>query len=331
MKSIKWSGLLVILAVLLFGCGERAPSTGNITKSSSGDSMTEKIFGKFGTQGNLVFFYYKNLEEATDFYEKIIGLEKVMDVGFCRVYQLSESSFLGLVDEKGRSLNSSMPKTGTLAFVTRDVDLWYDHLKTSGVSIKWPLANATRHPTRGFVAMDPSGYYLEFETFLEHPQNKKINDQLHQIKPVTAAVGENSTRNELTIEASIIWLYYKDMEKARKFYGDFLGFEEILTQGFTHVFQVGPSAFLGLVDESQGLHKHSDQKSVAISLISENIRKWYEYIDITVDNFHNRLPDDTKEEILSFTFFDPANYFLEFNWFTETETNKRILDILKKE
>jgi hypothetical protein len=66
-----------------------------------------------------------------------------------------------------------------------------------------------------------------------------------------------------------------------------------------------------------------------ISLISENIRKWYEYVDLTVDKFHTRLSDDPKEEILSFVFFDPAGYYLEFNWFAESETNKKILDILR--
>ena len=33
------------------------------------------------------------------------------------------------------------------------------------------MIGATRYPTRGFVAYDPEGYSLEFETFLDHAQN----------------------------------------------------------------------------------------------------------------------------------------------------------------
>lgn len=328
MVKNKWFGILILMVVLLLGCNEKK-QLADSEKVSSDGMMSEKIFGKHGTRGNLVFFYYKDLQAAIDFYENVIGLERVMDVGFCKVYRLSQSSFLGVVDETGRALNSTMPKTATLAFVTGDVDLWYDHLKQSGVTFKWPLADATRHPTRGFVALDPSGYFLEFETFLEDPQNNKINAHLSRIKPVFTSVKTGENRRGLTIDASIVWLYYKNMEEANKFYREFLGFEEILTQGFTNVYQVGPSAFFGLVDEAHGLHKHSEEKSVMISLISENIRKWYEYVDLTVDKFHTRLSDNPDEEILSFVFFDPASYYLEFNWFAESETNKKILDILK--
>jgi hypothetical protein len=40
------------------------------------------------------------------------------------------------------------------------------------------VSNATRHPTRGFVAYDPEGYFLEFETFLDHPQNAALRRAL---------------------------------------------------------------------------------------------------------------------------------------------------------
>jgi hypothetical protein len=45
---------------------------------------------------------------------------------------------------------------------------------SKGVEMRGPLGDSTNHPTRGFVAYDPKGYYLEFETFLEHSENTRL-------------------------------------------------------------------------------------------------------------------------------------------------------------
>jgi hypothetical protein len=45
------------------------------------------------------------------------------------------------------------------------------------------LADGTRQPTRGFVAKDPEGYYLEFETFRDDPQNAAVRQQLSANAP----------------------------------------------------------------------------------------------------------------------------------------------------
>ena len=37
-----------------------------------------------------------------------------------------------------------------------------------------PRSDATRHPTRGFVALDAEGFFLECERCLDHPQNEKL-------------------------------------------------------------------------------------------------------------------------------------------------------------
>jgi hypothetical protein len=45
---------------------------------------------------------------------------------------------------------------------------------SKGVQVRGPVRDGTRQPTRGFVAIDPEGYFLEFERFLDHPQNARI-------------------------------------------------------------------------------------------------------------------------------------------------------------
>ena len=62
----------------------------------------------------------------------------------------------------------------------------------------WHLAinDSRNHPTRGFVASDPEGYYLEFERFLDHEQNKKLLKHLNNIE---AVVGAELLRTTITV------------------------------------------------------------------------------------------------------------------------------------
>jgi len=71
-------------------------------------------------------------------------------------------------------LAAASPRTATLSFVTDEVDGWYAYLKAAGLAMRSELKDASRHPTRGFVAVDPEGYLLEFERFLDDPQNSRL-------------------------------------------------------------------------------------------------------------------------------------------------------------
>ncbi len=127
-----------------------------------------------GIQANIVFLYYKDIPRAQRFYEDILGLALVVDQGFAKIYQVSPSSFIGLVDETQGLHRASETKPVTVSFVTEQIDQWYDYLVSKGVKVRGPVRDASRHPTRGFVAYDPEGYFLEFERFLEHGQNEKL-------------------------------------------------------------------------------------------------------------------------------------------------------------
>jgi hypothetical protein len=103
---------------------------------------------------------------------------------------------------KGMHKASKIKSVG-LAFVTDSVDEWYGYLQvrflperlrwlsakshnlhlwqfpqSQGVSFHSPLSNSTSLPIRGFVAYDPEGYTLEYETFLPDPENDAIRQIL---------------------------------------------------------------------------------------------------------------------------------------------------------
>ena len=133
---------------------------------------------QLGVQANIVFLYYRDIPKAQRFYEDVIGLTLTVDQGFAKIYQVSPTSFIGLVDESQGLHRASDQKPVTVSFVTAQVDQWYAYLVSKGVKMRGPAGDATRHPTRGFVAYDPEGYFLEFEDFLDHPQNAKIRSAL---------------------------------------------------------------------------------------------------------------------------------------------------------
>lgn len=133
-----------------------------------------------GVQANIVFLYYRDIPRAQRFYEDVIGLRLTVDQGFAKIYQISPTSFVGLVDEAQGLHRASEAKAVTLSFITKEIDAWYDYLVSKGVRLRGPISNATRHPTRGFVAYDPEGYFLEFERFLDDPQNAKLLEALRK-------------------------------------------------------------------------------------------------------------------------------------------------------
>jgi catechol 2,3-dioxygenase-like lactoylglutathione lyase family enzyme len=132
-------------------------------------------------QANLIFLYYRDLEAARRFYNEVLGLEQVGDQGFCKVFQVAPSSYIGLVDEVQGLHRASEAKAVTVSFVTEQIDEWHAYLTERGVPIHSPLKDASRHPTRGFVALDPEGYFLEFERFLPHPDNERMLQTLGAI------------------------------------------------------------------------------------------------------------------------------------------------------
>ena len=157
-------------AVLMAAMGIAAAASAQEVKVAKPASL--------GVQANIVFLYYKDVPAAQRFYEDVIGLTLAVDQGFSKIYQVSPTSFIGLVDEAQGLHRASEAKAVTVSFVTEQIDQWYEYLQSKGVKMRGPMGNATRHPTRGFVAYDPEGYYLEFERFLDHPQNTRLLDAL---------------------------------------------------------------------------------------------------------------------------------------------------------
>ena len=121
----------------------------------------------------ITFFYYEDLESAAHFYEDLLQLPLTMNEDWVRIFRVTSTSSVGLVQD-GRGFHAvSADKPAMLSFVTDDVDAWYEHLRNANVTMLSELSPPGEKkepgagPVRGFIAEDPGGYTVEFFSWRE--------------------------------------------------------------------------------------------------------------------------------------------------------------------
>ncbi len=274
---------------------------------------------------NHIFLYYKDLAQAQIFYEEVLGLKRVLDYGFATIHQISPTTYVGLVDQAKGMHKSTEPKTVTLSFITEEIDEWYQYLNDNGMNMHHPLGDATRHPTRGFVAYDPEGYFLEFETFLPHEQNDTLRQQLSKTTALYPVKNQKTSRpSKLGVQGSVVWLYYKDILAAQRFYERIIGLNLLTDQGFAKVYSSSRTGFIGLVDEAQGLHRFSDEKAVTVCFFTDDIQSWFSHFKNAGVKLHTPSIMIESGAVETFVAYDVGGYFLEFDKFLEHELNQNI-------
>ena len=119
--------------------------------------------------GTITFFYYDDLTRATEFYENIMGFEKVIDIELAKVFRVHGSSHVGLVDGHTGYLKWNESKPVMLSWFSDDIDGWHTHLKAKGVKIEQPPEKQSYLEMRTLLFRDPEGYLLEVMQWLKKP------------------------------------------------------------------------------------------------------------------------------------------------------------------
>ena len=143
-------------------------------------TVFEGVAAGLGFYGAVTWMYYKDMQEAEKFYEEIIGLRMIVDQGWAKVYQVSETGYIGLVDERRGMHNFSETKAVNVSFLMGDVTGWFDYVRTNN---SFPLRQDSLEvgpegKYNGFVGFDPAGYFLEFDQFFPHPDNVRLLELL---------------------------------------------------------------------------------------------------------------------------------------------------------
>jgi len=113
------------------------------------------------------------------------------------------------------------------------------------------------------------------------------------------------------VEKLITFLYYKDLPKAMRFYEDILGFQVAIDQGWCKIYGVSADGYVGLVDETRGMHRAHPVKPVQICLRVPDVDAWHAYLKrLGVAGLTE--PRSSRElRIRAFVCYDPEGYQIE--------------------
>lgn len=307
------------LAVLAFGCGQNR------------EAVQVNPLRDFGITANNVFFYYDNLERATEFYTQTLGLSIAADYGFAKILHVAPTSYITLVDASKGMHTTAEPKTVAIALLTDQLDEWYEYLEGENVEIKFEYDPVEGRPHHGFVALDPEGYYLEFERFNEHPENEHFIPLLEKTTTIFPDPALSASIPQgLGFKATILWLYYRDMEGIQHFFEEHLGLTMIVDQGWAKIYQTSPSGYIGPVDATRGMHSYTESKAVTVSFLTADLDGWFDYVK-SHDAFELRLSEisEDDERYRAFVGYDPEGYYLEFDTFLVHDDNARLLQTMR--
>lgn len=111
----------------------------------------------------ITFIYYKDLQKGIDFYQKTLGFALAIDQGWCKIYQISPSGYLGIVDEAKGMQNWHADKTVQICIRVPDVTTWFDYCKSLSLPNRSDLFVNDALKIKAFVFDDPEGYQVEFQ------------------------------------------------------------------------------------------------------------------------------------------------------------------------
>lgn len=120
-------------------------------------------------ESQISFTYYKDLQKAVEFYEKLFGWEKTVDQDWAKIYKITNGAHLGLVDEKRGYFNWQKDKTVMITLVTskaEEVDDWYTKLQSMNIKCLSKPHDVDELNIRCFLFEDTEGYVIEIQHFL---------------------------------------------------------------------------------------------------------------------------------------------------------------------
>ena len=118
-------------------------------------------------------------------------------------------------------------------------------------------------------------------------------------------------------EKLITFIYYKDLQKGMDFYGKLLGFPLAIDQGWSKIYQISEAGYVGVVDETRGMHKWHETKTLQICIRVPDADEWYQYCkSIEVANLSQMFQSE-ELKIKAFVFDDPEGYQVEIQESTE--------------
>ena len=142
-------------------------------KSSVSDS------GNMSVRATAFTAYYDQADDVRPFFESLLEVEPVGVLEGVPIYQLADSGFVALQDYPGELPAAPGENGMTLSFLSTDVDAWFDRATSwTGFELRTPEVLNEGGLVRVFVGYDPTGVFLEWDTFLDVAENQVLLEYL---------------------------------------------------------------------------------------------------------------------------------------------------------
>jgi len=147
----------------------------HLSKGLSREKLKKgELMNKLKLNSQITFLYYKDLNEAKDFFENILNLEIVDDQGDAIIYRIAKGALIGIVDEKKGHCKAQDINAVLITLVTDDVMGWYKHLLSHGVKMETSVQKPENFPVECFFFKGPGGYEFEVQSFLIPETSEKF-------------------------------------------------------------------------------------------------------------------------------------------------------------
>jgi len=124
---------------------------------------------KIDQQITMLYYSADDFEKAVQFYGKDLQLTATFDDEWIKIYQLTESAFIGVVKDSDGGFHKPNKQSAVMvSIVSKAVDDWYGAIKNAkNIKIEHEIYNSTTAPIRAFLIRDPGGYTVEFFEWYE--------------------------------------------------------------------------------------------------------------------------------------------------------------------
>jgi predicted enzyme related to lactoylglutathione lyase len=119
--------------------------------------------------------------------------------------------------------------------------------------------------------------------------------------------GEDS----LVVNEQIVFLYYKNLEVADRFFEKTLGLRKTTDQDWVKIFQTVSGSSIGAVQEGRGSLRTAVDKPLMISWVVDDVESWHDRLVARGVKIVKPIHPSTDPPMKSFLFEDPTGYTFE--------------------
>ncbi|MEJ8566157.1 VOC family protein [Elongatibacter sediminis] len=145
---------------------------------------------------------------------------------------------------------------------------------------------------------------------------------------LTAAPAIAGTEATASVDETVTFFYYDDIDALVPFYEGLLKLEKTMDEDWVKIYRLTPGSSVGLVANGRGLHAVSEDKPAMLSIVTDDVDAWYQRLVSAGVPVVSELPPEDSEAgegrapVRGFVVTDPGGYTVEFFTWRKPESSE---------